>query len=191
MIHAGKYTTLGVLAALLVGGCVEPVDSPRLGQRRPALQPGAAPAAKIFEDRQSGVRFALPAGMQVEVEHFEPGAPGQLRHLLTLTRARQESLSLQLWDNPTALPVGAWFEEHLAFVRDGHARIRWDTVSAHAVRGMVIRQPRSPQAFGQRMALFSAAGRVVRVTCQNEDHQPTLAAFSQVLRTLKLSGGGS
>ena len=199
---------IGLTVLLLSGGCVEPLapvggDSPgaRRGAAlssakhgrasRPWHPPGATKhAAPSFVDNKSGISFRVPTGLELEAEHFDSAGPvGQMRHRLVLFKGKLERLSVEIWDNPTSLPVGAWFEEHLAFVRDGHAVINWAMVSGHRVRGMLIRQPRSPQAFGQRMAIFSAGGRVVRVTCQNEDDAATLAAFRQVVASITVMEG--
>ncbi len=183
-----------IWGALLMAGCQETL-APQGAERTIAARPTKAPAAvegsaaARFEDHASGISFQLPPGMQVETESFDASGPaGQMRHRLVLIQDRVERLSVEVWDNPTSLPVGAWFEEHLSFVRDGLEQTSWATVSSHRVRGMVIRRPRSPQAFGQRMAVFAANGRVVRLVCQNEDHAATLAAHQQVLASIRIGG---
>lgn len=185
------------LIGVLVGGCVEQAapggaGQPRVrSQTRPgksATAPARILASTRYADGSSGISFVAPAGLRIETEHFEPGPAGQMRHRVVLSRDRLERLAVEVWDNPTSLPVGPWFEQHLSFVRDGHERVSWRMLSSHRVRGMLIRQPRSPQAFGQRMAIFSAGGKVVRVTCLNEDVPATLAAFQQVVSTVAVKG---
>ena len=176
------------LLALLTGGCAEPPESARQEAPPHAIQSKPLESPARHTDPRSGISFRLPPGLEVSAEHAAEGGPaGEIRHLLTLTRQRTEVLSIQLWDNPTGLPLATWFDEHLAFVRDRHAIVSWASLSTHRVQGMVIRRPRSGQAHGQRMAVFAAAGQVVRVTCQDEDHPATLAAYDQVVQSLALA----
>ena len=199
----GTSSTLAMIGflALLSGGCVEPVgDRPVRGKAatvsarpgKPAVAPVESPtrqaSSRLVADR-SGISFRMPAGLELETERFDAAGPlGQMRHRLVLSRGKLERLSVEVWDNPTSLPVGPWFEEHLAFVRDGHARISWSLLSSHRVRGMLIRWPTMPQAFAQRMAIFSVGGRVVRVTCQDQNDAATLAGFKQVVSSITIRG---
>lgn len=180
-------------SALSLAACEEsaaPEVAAKRAVTKPALQVAASPTthrgSPRHVDHRSGVSFRAPAHHQVEAEHFDPGPAGQMRHRLVLSRARQERLSVEVWENPTSLPVDQWFEQHLAFMRDGLERTRWAMMSGHRVRGLLIRRPRSPQAFGQRTAIFAAGRRVVRITCQDEDDARTLAAFQQVTASIRV-----
>ncbi len=173
-----------LLATLAWVGCVEPKE-PRSSTRASALE-APATATPLISDTRAGVSFRAPAGLDLEVEHFEPGPAGQMRHRLVLSSRRTERLAIEMWHDPASLPVGQWFAEHLSFVRDGLERVSWRSVSAHRVRGMVLRRPRSPQALGQRMVIFARGGRVVRVICQDEDDAAALAAFRQVVSSIRV-----
>ena len=176
-----------LLAALALAGCVEPGE-PRTTTRKTAVKASPAAAAPLISDARAGISFRGPAGLDLSAEHFAPGPPGQMRHRLSLSSRGTERLAVEVWRDPQSLPVGQWFARHLSFVRDGLEQVSWRNVSAHEVRGMVLRPPRSPQALGQRMAIFAHRGRVVRVVCQDEDHADALAAFQQVVSSITVGG---
>lgn len=172
---------------LLLSACE---DSPGQTVRPPAAAQArlkaADPAAQDrFRDARAGIGFEVPGGLVVSAQHFDANGPAhEIRHIFNLSSPRQEVLSVDVWDNPEDLSLSRWFEQNLAFMRRGHAIISRATLSTHRVRGMIIQRPRSPQAYGQRIALFAAAGRVVRLTCQDQDDPAALKAFKEVVDSI-------
>ena len=195
---ARTASVASVIAVALVAGCDGPAGTPQsleatstanatnhTARARLALDPG--PAAQL-RDSISGARFAAPRGLRLEAEHFDHDEPGQIKHSLTLAGPRGAALSVDIWSNPTRLPLARWFDRHLAFVRDGHAAVDWVPLTRHQVMGMLIERPRTPQAYGQRIALFALGARVIRVSCYDRDEPDALAAFEQVVGTFELEG---
>ena len=195
----GSRQALGGLARWLVAvaavaGCDAPAETTR-SLETPATSTGTAGArvaprgpstAAQLRDSISGARFTAPKGLRLEAEHFAHSEPSQIRHALTLAGPRGPELAVDLWSNPARLPLARWFDRHLAFVRDGHAAVDWVPLTRHHVMGMLIERPRSPQAYGQRIALFALGARVIRVTCLDRDEAGALAAFEEVIRSFEL-----
>ena len=174
------------LTLVLALGCERGLAPPEPDERTPAL---GRTSGETFQDRAGGIRFAAPAGLTVEAEHW-PGVkePGVIRHMYTLSAQGRERLRVELWRNPDRTPLAAWFERHLAFMRDGVARVSWGPVVADgpAVSGMHFVWPRSGQSTGQRIVLFQLGKLVVRITCQDGQDQELVAAFQELVGSLNL-----
>jgi hypothetical protein len=187
------YLTLSTMALAAILGLAPGCD----GQAPPGSKIGQPVTSKIgaakqtparaanptrFEDAVTGVRFAIPEDLAVEAQHFDATTPEEkIRDSFTLASLRADVLAIDLWQNPRALPLAKWFDENLSFVRDGNEFIKWRGMTRAGVTGMLIERPRSVQAYGQRIALFEAGSRIVRVTCVDEDDPRALAAFELVL----------
>ncbi len=141
----------------------------------------------VYSDSEGGVRFAYPAGMAVEAEHW-PGVtePGVIRHMYTVLARGQERLRVELWRNRGRAPLAQWFERHLAFMRDGVAKVSWGPVAAGGARGMHFAWPRSGQSTGQRIVLFPLGELVVRVTCQDGQDPGLVKGFQRLVGSLAL-----
>jgi hypothetical protein len=170
-----------VLGLLAISAC-EQGTAP--AARQQALRPASADR---HSDALAGISFAAPDGLRVEAEHFARDTPaGVAKDILTLSGLSGTVLGIDVWHDPERLPLATWFERHLAFVRDGRAAIGWTPLTRHQALGMIIERPRSPQAYGQRIALVAASGRVVRVTCYDSESAPDVAAFTRVVETLEV-----
>lgn len=155
-----------------------------------AASTSRAATGRVFEDSAAGVRFAVPAGMAVQPEHFSGvREPGVMRHMFTLTDRGEERLRVELWHNPGRSPLDTWFEAHLAFMRDGLARVSWEPVAPGQARGMLFAWPRSGQSAGQRIVLFALQDQVIRVTCQDGQDAALVAAFRALLGSFSLVEG--
>jgi hypothetical protein len=174
---------LAAACAVTVAGCE--LDSPSPPAPPAALTASAAPARR-FLDPVTGVGFELEGGLQAEAEHHGGGDPSRIRSSLVIGPPLQPLVGVDLWENPSRLSLPDWFEAHLAFVRDRHAVIRWSVGARQRTLTMLIERPRSPQAFGQRIALLALRGQVVRITCYDVDEPVAAAAFERALSSFEL-----
>jgi hypothetical protein len=176
-----------LLAALLTGGCDAPGEPP-------AAQPTAARAEALREERftepVTGIRFPLPEGVKVAVKHHDPSLPlKKFRHSLHLSTERGIKVLIDVWDNPTLLPLETWFAQHLQFLIDGDTRLSEASVTRAGVQGLVLEQPSSPMAPSLAVAVFAWKGQIFRVTGVDSDAEvdPTgRQLFFQVLDGLEL-----
>ncbi|GMU60678.1 MAG: hypothetical protein AMXMBFR34_24410 [Myxococcaceae bacterium] len=153
------------------------------GQDEPA-------AAELFYEPQSRFRIPLPAGVGVDVKHFDPTLPAyKFRHLVELHTPQGVAVIIEVWDNPTRQPLEGWFSENMGFLLDGHTRVSQREVTTSRVQAFLLEQPRSPMAISLGFAVFAAQARVYRVSVIDADAELSLAPralFEAVLDRMEL-----
>lgn len=169
---AAKLHGLLLLAPLLLAACT--TDAPATAVAEPALRPAvaAAPALpsgfRLYAEPVMGVRFPMPSSdLSAEVRHFDPTLPAQkFRHALHLvTPEGTIQILLHSWDNPLRLDLRSWFDEHMAFIVDETSLVTERPMGSEHVPGILVMQPRSPQAASQATAVFLAGEHIYRLTC--------------------------
>lgn len=167
-----------LIGLALLTGCTE--SSAEKSASRAALEVTEAPVAERYVERQTGLALPLPAGVAVEVKHFDPTLPAyKFRHLLELGSPQGIAVIIEVWDNPTAQPLDAWFAENMAFLVNDETRVSQREVGVEKVRAIQLEQPRSPQAVSLAFAFFERGARVYRVSCIDSDAE--LGAFPRAL----------
>jgi hypothetical protein len=174
------------LLALVEIACEQGTTAPSKQLQAVKPDPATAVAAR-HTDLRAGLSFAALDGLRIEAEHFpRDTAAGVIKDILTVSGPQGTLLSIDVWHDPERLPLASWFDKHLAFVRDGNAAIGWAPMTRHQALGMNIERLRSPQAYGQRIALVAVSGRVVRVTCYDSESPAAVAAFTRVVDSLEV-----
>lgn len=181
--------SLSLLAPLLLAACS--IDPPAVAVAEPALRPAiaAAPALpsgfRLYAEPVMGVRFPMPStDLAAEVKHFDPTLPPQkFRHALHLvTPEGGIQILLHSWDNPQRLDLHAWFDEHMAFIVDETSLVTERPMGSAHAPGILVMQPRSPQAASQATAVFLAGPHVYRLTCIDpENDLAARALFERIL----------
>lgn len=176
-----------LLAALLAGACDDTRETP------PAQETAARAEAlrgARFTEPATAIRFPLPEGVTVAVKHHDPSLPlEKFRHSLHLSTERGIQVLIDVWDNPTRLPLETWFSQHLQFLIDGDTRLTEASVTRAAVRGLVLEQPSSQMAPSLAVAVFAWQGQIFRVTGVDSDAEIDPSGrrlFFQILEGLEL-----
>jgi hypothetical protein len=177
---------LVLLAPLLLAACT--TDAPA-AVAEPALRPAAAAALpsgfRLYSEPVMGVRFPMPAtDLAAEVKHFDPTLPAQkFRHALHLvTPEGAIQILLHGWDNPQRLDLRTWFDEYMAFIVDETSLVTERPMGSAHVPGILVMQPRSPQAASQATAVFLAGDHIYRLTCIDpENDLAARALFERIL----------
>lgn len=172
-----------LLVAAALAACS--TEAPPIAADPAPAQPAAR--APLYHEPTTRLRFPLAAeGVSVEARHHDPSLPPQkIRHSLRLLVGGRVAVLIDVWDNPAKLALRPWFEAHLAYLARSTTEVSERVVTRARVPGILLREPRSPQALSQRIAVFAAGDRVIRVTClDDEGHPEHLAIFERVIDEL-------
>jgi hypothetical protein len=180
------------LVAVIIAGCEGAAPEAQKGTSATRPPPAAGWDGLSYRahlDRPSGVALDLPVlSYRLEARHYPEALPHQARHILTLSGGRGDVVVIDVFANPRGLPLGAWFEEHLGFMRDPTAVVVESTAGRDRAPALLVEQPASPQAPARTSAVFAAGARVLRVTCPDADDPQAREVFARVLASLAAGG---
>jgi hypothetical protein len=139
------------------------------------------------EDRAAKVAFPIPLTQTVlTARHFSEATERQMKHVFTLTGPTVEEVEVGLFENPKSLGLEAWVKANLSFLRaEGNTSMPWQATPKR-VPALVIEQPRSPQQYGQRVAIFRLGERMVVVSCRNVESPRAVTSFEAILAGLEV-----
>ncbi len=139
------------------------------------------------EDAAAKVAFPVPLTQTVLTARHFPGArEGQMKHVFTLTGPTVEEVELGLFSNPKSRSLEAWVTATLPFLRaSANASMPWQA-TVKRVPALVIEQPRSPQQYGQRVAIFRLGETVVVVSCRNVESPRAVSEFEAIVAGLEV-----
>jgi hypothetical protein len=197
LVRAGR---LSLSALLLSTACATEPPAASDEPEAPAAASSPLVAAKsplrpseerTFTEPVTGLRFPMPAGVTVDVRHFDASLPPQkFRHAIQLITETGPAVLLHVWDNPERLDAKAWFGAHLAFLVDSETRTSERPMSREKLAGILLMQPRSPQARSQATAVFASGERIIAVTCVDPDGDAIARdLFERILDELDPRGG--
>ena len=128
------------------------------------------------------------SGISVVERHHDPTLPpSKFRHSIQLTTPAGTGVFIDVWDNPQHLALRPWFDAHLAFLVHGTTSVSELPMSRARVPGILLHEPRSPQALAQAIAVFAAGDQVFRVTAVDYDGDPAVQRlFDQVVDRMEL-----
>lgn len=152
--------------------------------KAPAAAPSPAPGGR-YVDEAAGQAFVLPAGFVARAQHFPRDTPPhKLKDTYVVEGPAGAAVVVDVWLDPEGQPAAVWFERNLAFMRASGATVAAATFGAN--EGILVDQPRSPQATHRRAAIIAGGGRVARVTCLDADDAAALAAWERIVATLEV-----
>ena len=129
--------------------------------------------------------YSAPRRALVTSRHFDASLPaGKIRHEIRIEPEGHAEVRIDVWDDPERRPLAAWFERHMAFLRQGAERVQPLALTRARLDGMLIDHPRSPQSASMRTALVSSGARVFRLTCLDADDAVSHALFTRLLTDL-------
>ena len=89
---------------------------------------------------------------------------------------------MDVFANPDHLSLSAYLEAHLSFLKNPAVAVTQGHAGKASVPAALIDQPRSGQAFGQRLAVFALSdGRIVRLACPDRDTPALALLFEKAL----------
>lgn len=147
-----------------------------------------------FGDAESGLSFPLPAWVTSEVQHFDPTLPAhKFRHLIELSTSEGTAIVINVWDNPSQLPMRAWFDANMAFLLElnPEARVSQREATTDRLETLLIEAPESEQAPSLATAVFATSRRVFAITCVDADgvgSRYPRVLFEKLLAELQLEG---
>jgi hypothetical protein len=104
---------------------------------------------------------------------------------LTVFVGGEARLVLEIFHNAEGLALPRFFDAHLSFLQDP-AIARTEGLAGKArVPAILLDQPRTGQAFAQRIAFFALGGRVFKLACVDRDDPATALLFERALQTLE------
>lgn len=160
---------------------------PPAARSTPRALAGVVPTTATFHDPASGLAFETDEPVRVTAEHFAVTDPATFHTTMALSDPERRALvSIDVWRNADRLPLPRWIERYLAYVLDESSVADWRPLSRHAAPGLLVERPRTPQAFGRRIAVVAVGESVVRLTCNRTDDVAAVALFERVLETLQL-----
>jgi hypothetical protein len=178
---------LHVLVWLCLAACGDPGAQPPAVRATAAALAVAEASPGTFRDPASGLTFDHGGLAHVRAERFGVHDPAKLDTTFMLSDAARTALvSIDRWANRAQLPLDRWIERYLGYALDEPATAVRAPLSRRAAPGLLIEKPRSPQAFGRRIAVVALGDSVVRVTCQRSDDAAATALFEQVVASLDL-----
>ncbi len=180
----------------LTGSDAESTGATRQAVEATAPKPGldgpelADTIGEFYTEPVTGIRFPLPAGVGVEVQHFDTTLPVyKFRHLIQLHIEQGSVVFIEIWDNPALVPLEEWFWSNMQFLIQRETRISNREVARARIPAIVLEEPRSPQAISLAYAFFTYGSRVYRVSCVDGDAEITnfpRGLFETVLANLEL-----
>lgn len=182
-----RLITAFVIAIGLSPRAMAAFDGPQPGEDSPAWD---GETYWRYFDPDTGVSFDVPMlGFHLETRHFDaPPDELRVRHTFIVSSAEGPEVAIEVFDNPDALSLVAFFDRHFAWMRGDEVAVSQGVVGQRRRPAIVIEQPRSPQMFAQRTVVLQLDGRVHRVTCANRDEPRALAVFERVLDSLTAAG---
>lgn len=173
----GSAGLLLLLAALAGGGA--------------SGEPGAIAwdgrSTKLHVDEVARVRFAVPAaGFLVTAHHFPPDAPpGAARDSLLVAAQGDQVLLVETYANPEGLSARRFLDKYLSYLRDPATTALAGTAGKAEAPAILLDQPRSGQAFGQRIAVFALGARVFKIACPDRDDPVKLRLFERAVASFE------
>jgi len=159
------------------------------------LEDGAAAAPLVFGAWRThysatlGVALDVPAPADPKadpvkvVERSFPWAQRgqQFEHSLTLADGL---VRVEVFVDPEALPLDAWFAEHFGFLMDERALV-WSTFASPGVPAVVVRQPKTPQTLPRQTTALRLGDWTLLVTCERLDLPDNVKLCEGVVRSLR------
>lgn len=178
MSRPSSLRRFAAVALLIAAGCRAESIAPTTdrAEAQAAPQPEASPIAagevRPHHEPLSRVRFPVPAnGVSVDERHYDPTLPAnKFRHSLRLSTEGRTVVVIDVWDNPKRLALRPWFDAHLAFLAGARTQVSERPVSRARTTGILLREPRSPEARSQAIAVFASGEQVFRVTCIDDEN---------------------
>jgi hypothetical protein len=133
----------------------------------PVKEAVTAGALRLHTEPVTGVRFPVPrAGVTVEERHFDASLPARkFKHSIRLVTPGGVAVLIDVWNNPQGLDLQAWFTDTLGFLVRDVTQVSERPMARAGVPGILLREPPSPQALSQAIAVFAFRDQVFRVTC--------------------------
>ena len=158
----------------------------------PRPEPGSVAwdgkATRLHSDSTTRIRFAVPAaGYLVTAHHFAQARSGQISDGLLVSVAGEQALLVDVLANPERLPLDRYFETHLGFLRDPSTAVTEGRAGKAKAHALLLDQPRTGQAFGQRLAVFALGSRIVKLSCPNRDDPALARLFERALESFEES----
>ncbi|HEY3451501.1 MAG TPA: hypothetical protein VGK67_34400 [Myxococcales bacterium] len=144
-------------------------------------------ATRPYADATARIRFAAPAaGHLVTAHHFPDARAGQLTDSFVVTVAGNLALSVDLFANPGRLSLSDYVTTHLRFLKTPATATAEGQAGKAQVRAILLDQPRTGQAFGQRLAVFALSdARIVRISCPDRDEPALARLFEKALESFE------
>ena len=138
-----------------------------------------------------GLAFEVPsAGCSVREEAFRPDDPArEISHSVIVTCRGPDLLRVDMWVDPGSGNVGAWFEEHLAFLEKGASRVASESRSRLAIPAVVVEHGHSPQTFPRRLVVLKVSGRVYLFSLERAHEVHPAALLDHALGSLRVLDG--
>ena len=133
--------------------------------------------------RASHATTTFASGVSIDAHHYDPSLPEQkFKHSIRLATETGTAVVIDVWDNPSRLELRPWFDTHLAYLVDGNTQVSERPMTRAGVAGILLAQPRSPQAPSQATAVFAVGAQVFRVMGINpEDDATARRLFDRVI----------
>jgi hypothetical protein len=138
-------------------------------------------------DEARGIAFEVPMlGFRLEARHFGSDLPAdRVTDAYALSGPDGvEEVAIELFEDRERLGAVAFFEKHLAFMKQGSSVERERMVGPERRAAIVVEQPSLPGSYARVAAVFALGSRVVRVTCVNGEDARAVAAYRRVLETI-------
>jgi hypothetical protein len=177
--------TIPALIATLLTGCGT-LPPPSASHRTQEIT-----GSGRFADPISGCSFVLPSGRyRIEISRASASLPvDKVRHSLRIYSIKgeeaEEIARIDLYDNPAALAPDPWARRYLAYLLPG-ARLSHTRVGSGRLPALLIRTPRSPQAYAAVTAVVSAGRRIAVITGSRLYERKRSQIFERILRTVSL-----
>jgi len=120
-----------------------------------------------FSDPATGCSFTLPSGKyRIELRHFPAHLPAdKIRHTIRIYSADQQELArIDLYDNPRTLSPEAWSRRHLSYLLTDRAQLSRQRIGPKQLPALLVKTPRSPQAYASLTAVVSSGKRIAVIT---------------------------
>jgi len=144
-------------------------------------------STRLHLDAAAAVRFAVPtADYLVEAHHFDrQSAPSQLKDELLVAVGGEQALLVDVFHNPQGLSLARFFESYLAHLQDPATTVAEGRATPKSVPAILLDQPRTGQAFGQRIAVFALGERIVKVACIDRDQPSYVLLFERAVQSFE------
>lgn len=175
MTHA--FCALLVLLSVEGGGYPVPT---------PATHAWDGVSLRTHVDTSARLSLPVPASdFLVEAHHFPEAVAGEIRHSLLVLRTAGQLLLVDVFENPERLSLQEFFDTHLAFLRDPLTLVIEGQGGTDRTPAILLDQPRTGQAWAQRLAVFQLGQRIVKLSCLDRDDPTQLWLFEQALEQIE------
>ncbi len=180
-------TGLALLLALLL---LVPLGA-RAGDDGPMPGTGSPPWDGVtwrpISDPVTSLHFEVPMlGFRVEKRHLARPPLGVVTATYDISGPEGQEVGIDVFDNPQGLGLHDFFDRYLSFMRDGGAFVSDGTVGRSALPAIVMEQPVAPGILPQAATVCALGGRIIRVTCLNEENRRAGEVYVRVLDTLTI-----